>query len=262
VLGFLALVITIFGVIPGYIASQPQFWARYPGTSEAYKTWSTSVHADVGCQSCHVPPDWAAQALYTARMPGEFYLSMVMPSRQPMVLSVPTNAACSSCHTDLRKVSPSGDLNIPHSAHVNVLKLKCITCHSYLVHKKNPSGTDKPTMSGCLRCHNGKTAKNNCSACHTEKALPANHRNPDWVVIHPQMQKQIDCAKCHKWTVNWCAQCHATRPRSHAATWRKDHGAAVRRHRDCEACHQAAFCIRCHGALPMLNFDPKLKLVR
>jgi len=261
VLGIVALAVAIFVIVPGYIAAQPKFLERYASTSGAYKMWSKSVHAQVPCQSCHVSPAWTDQVIYALRMPGEFYLSLAVPSRQPKILATPTNAACSSCHTDLRKVSPSGDLNIPHRAHVTVLKLKCVTCHKFLVHQANPQGTHKPTMAGCLSCHNGRVAKNSCSACHTDKALPANHRASDWIIVHPQKQKEIACAKCHKWTTGWCAQCHATRPRSHTKTWRTDHGARVKTHRDCEVCHTAAFCIRCHGEVPSLNFDPTLKIV-
>ena len=261
-LGTVVLAITILVVVPGYIASQPQFFQRYASTNGAYGAWSKSVHAPVPCQGCHVSPTWIDQTVYALRMPGEFYLSFAFPSRQPKILATPTNAACASCHTDLRKVSPSGDLNIPHRAHVTALKLKCVDCHKYLVHERNPKGTNKPTMAGCLTCHDGRTAKNSCSACHTDKALPANHRAADWVIVHPEKQKEIACAKCHGWTANWCAQCHSTRPRSHTKTWRSDHGQRVKTRRDCEVCHEASFCIRCHGEVPMLNFDPTLKLVR
>ena len=259
--GAMVLVVLIFLVVPGLIASQPSFYAGFPTTAKEYRTWTRSVHVVAQCQNCHVAPDWAAQAVWAARLPGEFYLSL-FPGHQPGWFAKPTNPACQSCHTDLRKVSPSGDLNIPHRAHVTVLHMQCITCHKYLVHKTNPQGDDKPTMVTCLVCHNGRTAKNSCSACHTEKALPVSHRAADWLVVHPQMQKKIDCAKCHKWTSNWCAQCHATRPRSHTKTWRVDHGKAVARHRDCEVCHQASFCIRCHGELPRLDYDPNLKPVK
>ena len=40
------------------------------------------------------------------------------PSREPTLFDKPTNEACLSCHIDLRTVSPKGDLNIPHRAHV------------------------------------------------------------------------------------------------------------------------------------------------
>ena len=84
----------------------------------------------------------------------------------------------------------------------------------------------------------------------------------DWRIIHPQMQTKINCVPCHAWTPNWCADCHSRRPRDHTADWRKIHGQAVAVHRNCEACHAADFCTRCHGAVPQLNFNPALKLVQ
>lgn len=260
--GIALIFLVVLVIIPGYIASQPQFLNRYSSLKSAHETWTTSVHAEASCQSCHVSPKWTAQTIYSARMLGEFYLSFVVPSRQPKLLGTPTNDACQACHVDLRTVSPSGDLNIPHRAHVSVLKLQCVQCHEYLVHKTNPAGKHTPAMAECLKCHDGKTAKNGCSTCHTDKALPENHKAADWAIVHADKQKEIDCAKCHKWTANWCAQCHSTRPRSHTPRWRTDHGAKVKTHRNCEVCHDAAFCIRCHGEVPSENFNPALKLVK
>jgi hypothetical protein len=255
-------IITIVAVIPGYIATRPQFMRRYAGASEQYASWSKSVHAEVSCQSCHVAPTRVAQSLYAVRMLGEFYVSVVTPGRQPKLFASPTNEACQSCHIDLRTVSPSGDLAIPHRAHVGVLKMRCIRCHDHLVHTANAQGTHAPSMTTCLKCHNGVTAKKECTACHRNKAAPESHKAKDWLVVHPTMQKRVDCTKCHAWTKNWCAQCHSRRPASHVKRWRTVHKVAVKTRRNCEACHEAAFCIRCHGEVPKLNFDPALKLVR
>lgn len=260
--GIAGLVIVVLLVIPGYIALQPRFMRRYSHFSGQYQTWSTSVHANVSCQQCHVQPTMLAQAVYGARMVGEFYLSTVDPSRQPALFPKPTNAACQSCHIDLRTVSPSGDLNIPHRAHVEVLKLDCIKCHAYLVHTTNPKGTHTPSMATCLTCHDGRQAKNACVTCHTNKGEPVSHRSPDWVVVHPQMQAKVDCKGCHAWTTNWCSACHQKRPKSHTADWRTTHGQQVKVHRNCEACHQPAFCVKCHGVVPQLNFNPALQLVK
>ena len=254
--------IVLLAIVPAYIASQPGFMRRYSHFAPEYQTWATSVHAQVACQSCHVAPNVFAQAAYSARMLGEFYLSIVNPSRQPALFPKPTNAACQSCHADLRTVSPSGDLNIPHRAHVSVLKLECVKCHGYLVHTKNSAGKHTPSMATCLTCHDGRQAKNACSTCHTNKRLPENHRAANWVVVHPQMQAQVDCKSCHQWTADWCAKCHATRPKSHTADWRTKHAQQVKTRRNCEACHEAAFCTKCHGEVPQLNFDPSLKLVK
>jgi len=254
--------VVVFVVVPGYLATRPQFLQRYPNLQPEYKTWSVSVHAEVPCQSCHIAPTFVARTAFDARMLGEFYLSLVVPGRSPNLFDKPTNASCESCHLAVRTVSPSGDLNIPHRAHVELLKMRCITCHKYLVHEANPEGNHAPRMATCLTCHNGKVAKNGCSTCHTNKGIPVSHRAANWLVIHPQMQSKINCAACHAWTAHWCAECHSHRPASHGPNWREVHGAAVKANRDCEVCHTAAFCIRCHGAVPQLNFNPALKLVQ
>jgi hypothetical protein len=251
----------LFVLLPGYVASQPAFLGRYPRFDAPYKTWSTSVHAKVSCQRCHRQPDTASQLTYGARMTGEFYLALVAPGRDPKLFEQPSNESCRSCHTDLRTVSPKGDLNIPHRAHVDVLKLKCVDCHRYLVHDKSPEGKNTPPMNGCLRCHDGKRAKNACSACHTDKVEPLTHRAADWLIVHPA-KAGAACNKCHAWKTDWCADCHSKRPRDHAAAWRSQHALAVAKHRNCEACHKADFCIRCHGEVPGLNFRPELKYVR
>ena len=203
-----------------------------------------------------------ARAVDTLRMSGGFYVSIVMPSRAASTFPVPTNEACLRCHSDLRTVSPTGDLKIPHRAHVDVLKMRCVACHGYVVHEKSPEGNHRPAMAGCLSCHNGDTAKNSCPTCHTSKDAPASHKTKEWTIAHGHQASYAACDKCHKWAPHWCADCHAQRPPSHVKDWRTVHGAAVKVHRGCEACHAAPFCIRCHGDVPKLNFDPALKLVK
>jgi len=251
----------VFIAVPTYVALQPQFTKKFPDLTRPYETWTASVHSQASCQSCHVSPKVTAQTAYGAKMLGIFYLSLINATQGPAMES-PTNDACLRCHVDLRTVSPSGDLNIPHRAHVTVLKLPCVQCHNYLVHDANAEGKHTPRMAECMTCHDGKKAKNNCSACHTEKALPENHQSPDWIIVHPDKQQETDCAKCHKWTEKWCVQCHETRPRSHTATWRSDHGAVVKKRRNCESCHDAAFCIECHGVQPTENLDPAVTVVQ
>ncbi len=261
--GVVGLVLLALVIIPGYLSSRSQFMKRYEKFQPQYQAWASSVHASVHCEQCHVKPGFLPQTAYRAYMLGQFYVSLVARSNPPKAIGTPpTNAACQSCHPDYRTVSPSGDLNIPHRAHVGVLKLKCVQCHGYLVHDKNPEGNNKPRMESCLTCHDGKQAKNSCATCHTRKAVPANHRAKDWDIIHPTMQAKMDCAKCHGWTENWCAECHTRRPPSHGKNWRSTHGAAVKTRRNCEACHTAEFCIKCHGEVPKLNFNPAVKLVR
>ena len=249
-IALVALVVIVLIAVPAYVASRPQYFSGFASLKGKYGPWSKSTHVKADCQDCHVSPKAVPQTAYLVRMLGEFYYSLVARSHTPDVFETPTNAACLSCHERLRTVSPEGDLKIPHRAHVNILKMQCVECHDYLVHEKSPEGKHTPTMAGCLKCHDGDTAKNNCEACHTKKDTPASHKTPDWLVVHPEQAT----AKCD--------DCHARRPESHTADWRKTHGDRVAKHRNCEACHTAEFCIRCHGQVPPLNYDPDVKLVQ
>lgn len=248
-------------VLPWYVATQPRFMARFPNTQKYHATWADSTHAEITCQSCHVPPSIISQTRFNLMMLKEFYLSIVVPGLKTATLSKPTNAACEQCHYAIRTVSPSGDLKIPHRAHVAVLRLKCVFCHKYAVHFKNPEGTHTPRMATCLKCHDGKKAKNACGTCHKRKSFPLNHRKPSWLVIHPKMRAKIDCRRCHGWTRRWCRECHSRQPRSHEGLWRSLHRYKVAVRRNCEACHKGRFCVRCHGEVPALNLKSAPKYV-
>jgi hypothetical protein len=247
--------------LPAYLSTQPAFFKRYPAMADKYGPWAASTHVEAGCEGCHVAPRPVAKVVHRVRMIGVFYSSLVSRSRAPSVLARPTNSACLACHSDLRSVSPDGDLQIPHRAHINVLKMECVSCHQYLVHELSPEGKHTPTMEGCLTCHDGDTADDACTSCHTEKAAPAGHANPAWLVEHAVKAEDPACAQCHAWRPDWCVECHSHRPRSPGDDWRSVHGEQVARHRNCEACHVSAFCVRCHGDVPQLNFDPSLELV-
>ncbi len=262
--GIVVLALLLLVGLPGYLALQPGFFGRYPDLTDKHEPWTTSTHAEVGCQDCHVRPKFFAQGIYRARMAAEFYVSLVSRSLEPSSFAEPTNEACLSCHYDLRTVSPEGDLQIPHKAHVSILEMKCVECHNYLVHEKSPEGKHQPSMSECLRCHDGDTADNACTACHTEKAAPETHRAKDWASVHATAAAEpgAKCADCHKFTEKWCADCHSRRPQSHGKDWRAVHRDRVEKRRNCEACHEGPFCVRCHGEVPQRNFDPTLKLVQ
>lgn len=269
-LALLGALVVLFMLGPGYTANRSDFYQRFEGLGAYYTTWDQSTHANVSCQSCHVDPGAISQGVYAVRMVGEVYMSLLPLDREPDTLGSPVNAACEGCHIDLRSVSPAGDLLIPHTAHVDALEIECIVCHvSELVHNENPEVSTTPRMATCLTCHNGEVAKEDCDACHTDKAIPESHQETSFIVDHSTRQEQIDCTSCHAWHEAWCADCHARRPRSHGsganpAEWRKAHRDAVelRDLRNCEACHEGDFCIECHGIVPERHLDPTLTLVR
>ncbi|PKQ29552.1 MAG: hypothetical protein CVT60_04725 [Actinobacteria bacterium HGW-Actinobacteria-10] len=261
-----AIVIAAFavlGLVPALLTLQPTFYRHIDSLAGQYEPWSTSTHAEAGCEACHASPRAPAQALRRARMVGEFYLMLAAPSRAAASFPAPTNESCLECHSELRTVSPEGDLRIPHRAHVAILEMECVECHQYVVHELSPEGGHTPTMAGCLTCHDGEKAKNDCWACHTEKGAPDTHATKDWLIAHADHSTDPECETCHKWRdESWCVECHSHRPQSHTSDWRAVHGDRIQTHRSCEACHEEPFCARCHGRLPQLNLDPTLGLVR
>lgn len=256
----LALVLLLLGV-PACITTRPAYLASFPGAEDEYRAWTRSTHAEIECDDCHADRGLLAQVAYRTRMVGEFYITLVLRNREPDVFARPANSSCVVCHSELRSISPEGDVRIPHRAHIEILKIDCVECHHYVTHQTSSEGKHTPPMSGCLQCHDGRTARDDCSACHTDKAAPKSHAAGDWLVVHARDADDPACTRCHRWTERWCADCHSQRPKSHTKDWRGVHGLRVARHRGCEACHTGSFCERCHGEVPSLNLDPDLKLI-
>ncbi|MBU4556702.1 MAG: hypothetical protein KJ747_07520, partial [Actinobacteria bacterium] len=47
------LAVGLLVVLPAVISAQPGFFGRYPELAGAYESWSTSPHAEAGCEQCH-----------------------------------------------------------------------------------------------------------------------------------------------------------------------------------------------------------------
>lgn len=246
----IVLLLSLLICIPLYLTSLPSYYVGYKNIKSYYKTWRVSTHAEVGCTQCHVKPVNREIAIFRAKMVGEFYLRFILNSNKPRIFNKPVNTSCLECHSGTRTASPSGDLLIPHRAHVDILKMDCIDCHSWVVHRKNPEGNHRPRMITCLSCHNGKRASNKCEDCHKKKSFPVSHRAQDWLIIHNEKTEEVDCKQCHGWIPDYCQDCHQKKPVSHAGRWRTFHRLKVAKHRNCETCHKDPFCIRCHGEVP------------
>jgi hypothetical protein len=245
-----AVVVVLLALgLPSFSTMQPGYYSRYPELRIRMQYWAQSTHARMSCVSCHVDPGPVAFMSFFVRSIPAFYAQLLGGSGKTNLLGVPDRRACQSCHTSYREVSPSGDLLMPHRAHVEILKIGCAVCHTKLVHWPNPLGFNRPDMMGCMNtCHNGKKATATCSKCHTNKAVPDNHKAANWLKVHGQMQSKINCGKCHGWSPHYCETCHSVRPASHKGNWKTAH--AVRGRLDakgCKFCHGGEkFCKKCH----------------
>lgn len=244
-----AAVVIVALVLPVYSTLQPAYYARYPDLKVRMENWRGSTHARIPCSGCHVDPGPMGYLAFASRSIPAFYSQLIEGPSSTNLLRVPDRQACQKCHTSYRQVSSSGDLLIPHRAHVEVLKVNCPVCHKNLVHSANTRGYNSPEMTMCLsKCHDGNQATSACAKCHTRKNVPDSHRRKDWLATHSAMTETIDCGQCHAWSPDYCKECHAKRPKSHVGNWKKNHKvvAKQRGEKGCLTCHDKKFCKSCH----------------
>lgn len=245
----LGVAIAVLLVLPVVSMLQPGYYERYPALGLRMEHWATSTHSKISCAECHVEPGAMGFLSFSARSVPAFYSQLLQGPDRTNLMSAPSREACQKCHTSYRRVAPSGDLLIPHRAHVEVLGMECVACHEDLVHSVNRHGFNRPEMEMCLeQCHNGDTATDECIKCHTRKQTPATHTQPDWLEAHGDMAETQDCGQCHEWTPSYCTECHEKRPESHTGNWKTDHGPHAKVRGDgCLVCHGGQeFCDECH----------------
>lgn len=243
--------ITIFVLLtPFYFATRPSYCKTCHVMQGYYDTWRQSTHAKQDCVDCHIKPGMNHTIAFAVRM---FMPSYYLKNTKPKDLEKPVNGACLRCHSEDRVISPSGIVKIPHKTHIKDQNMRCIDCHKYLVHYKNPSGENKPPMDNCMkRCHNGTKASGACLTCHPKKARPDTHNVSDWDDIHPAKFKQrpLVCTKCH----TNCNRCHKIKPASHDMKWKYSaHGkeAETLTSKVCGTCHRQDKCETCHLKHPL-----------
>lgn len=243
-------VVVVLGIALAVFSTlQPDYYRRYPALAERMDNWEGSTHAKVSCGQCHIHPGVGGFLSFAVKAVPAFYAQLLQGPDSTNLLQAPERVACEKCHTTTRSVAPSGDLLIPHRAHVEVLGMECVTCHRDLVHSLNRRGFNRPEMELCLeQCHDGDKASNECADCHTRINVPESHGAADWLQTHGSAAALQECGSCHSWTPDFCAECHQKRPASHVGNWKAGHGpAALERGEGCTVCHGGEeFCAQCH----------------
>ncbi|MRR11065.1 hypothetical protein EG835_00920 [bacterium] len=243
------LAVLVALALPVISMLHPDYYRRYPDLGLRMDHWATSTHSRISCGECHIEPGAKGFAVFAAEAVPAFYSQLLNGADSSNLLKAPARVACQKCHTSFRSVAPSGDLLIPHRAHVEVLEMECVSCHESLVHSMNQRGFNKPEMEMCLaQCHDGDTASDQCVDCHTRKHTPPSHEQAEWLQVHGPAAQVEDCAACHDWTPGYCAECHEKRPASHAGNWKSAHAESARVRGDgCLVCHGGEeFCNQCH----------------
>lgn len=246
-----AVLLVLATQVPPISVTQLGYYERYPSLSERMNNWRHSTHARMSCVACHVEPGTAGAMRFWAKAMPAFYSQVLSGVKDDNVLDVPSQQACRKCHTTYRRVSASGDLLVPHRAHVELVKIDCAVCHKDLVHSSNRDGFNQPEMSTCMNlCHDGTKATDMCQKCHTRKQVPVSHKRSDFLQVHNTLTEEINCGQCHGWSPDYCKQCHTKRPRSHTGVWKQGHQVRANKRgiKGCVFCHEGGieYCMKCH----------------
>ena len=194
-----------------------------------YTTWQKSAHRDVRCVRCHIKPGVIELVEAKASALREVYVHFTRSDKQPIAVTEHVdNSVCESCHPlgKLNNRIKLGDVAPAYLSHKAHADLKCIDCHSRVVHKSTPGhpNIDPGEMAFCRRCHDGKQAAGDCGTCH-----------------NPPHANRGQCSNCHDMS-SW------TKSFKHPFTLAGTHASF-----SCEKCHThgtsepGLSCVNCHG---------------
>lgn len=220
------------------------------------------------CLSCHLD-DWSDDASQTANIPHPAHQRVATEKR-----------SCVKCHKwtahfepyiAKHKKMPFSGVCVAYGCHVGVKTTgQCFECH-HVLHEKgeqwrseHPRTVSRIGQSACLeRCHTVAQ----CQQCHTTgvrprfdglpieiemKSIEVKHVKRDWSTSTHGEEALVDssrCLRCHQ-TEGYCDECHLERPAFHGSvkTWIGRHKKITSDLKDkrCLACHENAWCDRCH----------------
>lgn len=276
VLGIIIIIFFFFSLAMVQDSQSPEFCAKCHVIQPYYLTWQNSAHSNTSCVQCHVEPGTGFIAVKLRNLK-ELYAYMFKDVTLPIEGTREISSeACLQCHSPNRVITPSKDLQIPHSEHLNY-GTSCADCHPDVAHAgiramNTFKVTDEVltqfaslgheeyalTKTGCLECHDGKRVTYNCAACHAETRIPENHDLADFGYRHgPFVHEDIgDCMRCHTGfgkirdpqgntipeitrNARFCLDCHeGERPVTHTAFWSVGHKLPGKADRTgCLVCH-------------------------
>ncbi|HEY3374164.1 MAG TPA: NapC/NirT family cytochrome c [Candidatus Aquicultor sp.] len=255
--GAVALIlVAAFGY--GYwFAAQPTFCQNCHELQADYRSWKTSIHAEVDCGTCHYtgPFGFAKQKVALANdtvkhLTGSFSQPLNIDSALSRQID---DDGCLQCHTPKRVITPRKTLVMNHQIHMDK-GINCTTCHNRVGHGDSQGYQNFISMEGCFRCHGlSKTAvaPGKCSLCHpkTFDLVPVSHKTGTWLVPDhgkTAAQSTATCAVCHQKA--FCRGCHGVDVPHPDKFIKDDHSTIGKSNpRICKKCHrQQDFCNACH----------------
>lgn len=237
-------------------------------------TFSHARHLGAGetCASCHVRASTSRSSV-DRLIPGEKVCARCHAIDRSQAK---TSTACATCHPGFvpgeataRVEIPIPNLKFSHQAHA-ARGIGCRRCHGRVAAGGLATRADLPAMAQCLGCHDGRTARDNCSLCHLaagggrlvttfasgelipESGTFGTAHTALFAVSHENAAHTAGktCQSCH--AQSFCTDCHNGSMRAmrfHPPGYLGQHGQLARQGTtDCTACHRLqTFCVGCHS---------------
>lgn len=172
-------------------------------------------HKDVQCVSCHESGGPVARA--TVNLGTRIEHVILGRTESPLAKNYGrpvASDACLRCHQDQMNrvtVTVATQVKVAHAQPLDA-GAQCSDCH---VLTDGVVGRSAVGMTPCLRCHDGKQAKAECSTCHIGDPTKAIVANVDTGVLAASQVPNPDCRVCH-FDMTKCNNCHGI-PMPHSA---------------------------------------------
>lgn len=186
------------------VSSQPRFCGSCHYMTPYYESWKTSMHKEVACVECHIPPGitseirkkYEALAMVARYFTGTY-------STNPWAEVDDQSCLRGGCHETRLLLGREVFENIlfDHQPHLTEMRrekrLRCTSCHSQIVQGSHIS----VTPSTCFLCHFKNTPLNHgtarCTVCHEvpERRIETAGLSFD----HGEVKRfDMDCVLCHE----------------------------------------------------------------
>ncbi len=257
--------------------SSPEFCSSCHEMNPEYVTWQVTSHNKVACVTCHIPPGIVSLVEHKLASIKQLSEHITGNIPQPIVMhEIIENSVCEQCHSSMRKVTPSGDILIPHDKHL-AQGIACVACHGGVAHgfvaqrgltdKKDYDTWTIAKADKVTKFDETKTAMEVCLECHEQ----ANQGKKPWLthegvskteeqrIAHSEENKKTAAettgklsadskteATVHGTTtlnlpITKCAGCHTAIPtpdNHRALSWGTTHGITASKDvSDCAQCH-------------------------
>ncbi|MEA4901134.1 NapC/NirT family cytochrome c [Desulfitobacterium sp.] len=174
----IVLILIFFGGVGLNVTSSNSFCISCHEMQPEHQTFQVTSHAQFSCTTCHITPGVGNYFESKVKVLGYIGKHITGKYTKPIVASEPIpNQVCESCHSTMRKVTASGDINIPHDKHLQH-DIACTACHGGVAHafvaergltpQENLATWTVAKAEEVSKFDDTKTAMEACMDCHEQ----------------------------------------------------------------------------------------------